>query len=365
MKTKRLIRIDKDLKSLRDWHIYFLIALAGVIIYGKSIAYEFTYADDIQLLIVNQELLGNLANLPKLFTTDLFISVANPYVFYRPLLNLLYMLEVQVAAETPLLYHITNIILHIGCSMLVYCFFKRLDLSKLIASMAALIFCVHPLNTASVVWIPGRNDSLLTLLVLGSCILFLRTLETRRVSSFIGHFLLFFLALLTKELAFFIPVFCISYVLFIKRVKIRRAVIISVLLIYIIIIASWFIMRSMAPQSFEIHQTSASLVQSWLSNVPAFILYFGKVFLPFNLSIYPNMADHSLLLGLISVVLFLGAIIVRRPITLKFIYVGLGWFFLFLAPTLILGTDFLRTSCVLLIGRSSSSSFSSSAGTCN
>jgi hypothetical protein len=78
-------------------------------------------------------------------------------------MNLLFMFEAQVAKDNPLLYHITNILLHIGCSLLVYTLFQQLRFSKMLSALAALVFCVHPLHTSAVAWIPGRNDTLLTL----------------------------------------------------------------------------------------------------------------------------------------------------------------------------------------------------------
>lgn len=340
----------RSLLRIRDWHVCCIIVLAGIFVYGKSIAYDYTFSDDTQLLVVNQEFLSNLANLPKLFTTEVFISMANPNVFYRPLLNLLFMLEMQISKETPLLFHITNILLHLGCSILVYVLFKKLNPSKLLAGMASLIFCVHPLLSSAVVWIPGRNDTLLTMLVLGSFLFFLRALETKRAAPFIGHILLLLLALLVKETAIAAPLLFISYAYFIKRKRFGKKQTISALFLYAFVIAIWFFMRSLVTQPFEIRQTLGSQILSWLSNTPAFILYIGKVFLPFNLSIFPNLADHSLLLGWISVMIIVGLLIIRKPKSYAYILWGFAWFLLFLAPTMVIGPIFHehRAYCSLI-----------------
>jgi len=70
------------------------------------------------------------------------------------------------------------------------------------------------------------------------------------------------------------------------------------------------------------------------------VLYLGKVFLPFNLSVYPNLADHSLILGWISILVLVAAFFIRKPSSYKGIVWGLMWFFLFLAPTFLSGTIF-------------------------
>ncbi len=330
----------KAIDLAQNWKIYLVIALVGAIIYGKSVAYKFTYADDTQLVVVNQDLLGSFANIPELFKTDVFISVTNPQLFYRPLLNILFMVETQVAKDSPAVYHISSILLHLGCCILVFNVLLQLGCAKQIAGMAALLFCVHPLNTSAVVWIPGQNDTLLAALLLGSFSFLLRALETKRIGPLIGHFILFFLALLTKESAIVFPILSVSYVFLFYRSTPRRSVWILSLIIYLFLIIAWFGLRSLVPQTFTVHMKSGFFLISSFNNLPALLLYFGKVFFPFNLSIFPNLTDNSVWPGLVSVVLFAAVFLIRRPSSMERILWGLGWFLLFLVPTLISGIIF-------------------------
>jgi len=103
---------------------------------------------------------------------------------------------------------------------------------------------------------------------------------------------------------------------------------------YVFVIVFWFILRSMVYRGFEIHDASNSLVASCISNLPAYILYIGKVFVPINLSVFPNLADHSLIPGIFSVLFFLGLLFILQPTSLKVIAWGILWFFLFLAPSM-------------------------------
>lgn len=216
------MKIPATIRSLNDKYIYLLITSVAIILYGKSIFFEYTHMDDAQLLVMNQSFIGNIANLPKMFTTDVFISVTNIHTYYRPLMNVLFMLEAQIAKDNPLLYHITNIFLHIGCSILVYMLFQQLQFSKILSAIAALMFCVHPIHTSAVVWIPGRNDTLLTLFVLSSFLFFLRAHETKRIFFFAIHAIIFFFALLVKESAIALPFLCLGYIYFVKRERLQQ-----------------------------------------------------------------------------------------------------------------------------------------------
>jgi len=329
-----------DLRSMRDGHMYLLIVLLAAIIYGKSVLFQYTFSDDTQLLVVNQEFLSNLANIPKLFKTDVFISFTNPHVFYRPFLNFLFMLELQVSKDSPVIFHVTNIVLHVGCSFLLFVFLQQFGVKKLLAAATTLLFCAHPLNTSAVVWIPGRNDSLLTLLVLASFSTFLVALKTRRSLPMLGHLFFLFLALLTKETAVALPILTLSYLFLIEKGRVSLKTVFFIVTSYVLLVALWLILRSMVTRTYEVHQSILTIATSWLDNAPAFILYLGKVFFPFNLSVFPNLTDQSLILGFLSLFLLGAAYIVDRPSSGWKIAWGLAWFFLFLAPTFLSGAIF-------------------------
>jgi protein O-mannosyl-transferase len=328
------MQISNTIRSLSNRQIYLMVLCIGIILYGKSILFDYTHMDDAQLLVMNQAFIGNITNLPKMFTTDVFISVTNIHTYYRPLLNVLFMLEAQVTKDNPLLYHVTNILLHIGCSILIYTLFQKLRFSKILSVLASLVFCVHPLHTSAVAWIPGRNDTLLTIFVLSSFLFFLRAQETKRYGAYAIHILLFFFALLVKESAIVLPFLCIGYIYFVHSEKLQRTILISLSASYVIVIAFWFTLRSMVYHSFEIHDAGNSLVRSGISNLPAYLIYIGKAFVPIHLSVFPNFADHSLIPGLLIVFLFAGLLFVLKPTSFKLIVWGILWFFLFLAPSM-------------------------------
>jgi tetratricopeptide (TPR) repeat protein len=332
--------MQKWMESARDWHVYVAIIVLGTALYGKSVFFEYTYADDTQLLVVNQEFLSHLSNLPKLFTTEVFLSMPNPNLYYRPLLNLFFMLLFQISDGSLWCFHLVNLLIHLGCSILVYSVFQRLKLSQLHSLLCALIFCVHPMLTSAVTWIPGINDTLVTFFILSSFLLFLQALQTKSKSRFLGHVILLFLALLTKEGAIVFPLICLLYLAFVQDEPIRRKNVVRIVFAYGAVTAAWFLLRAMVSLNFAIHQTAGDAAAVWMNNLPVLVLYFGKVILPFNLSIYPNLQDHSLWLGFAGIILCAGALIWEKPKIWIYIFSGLSWFVLFLLPSLLVGIIF-------------------------
>lgn len=89
---------------------------------------------------------------------------------YRPLCVLSYRLTHAVCGFRPACYHLVNVILHGLASGLVYKAASEI-LSSRAASVAGLLFAVHPIHTEAVAGIVGRADLL-------SCIFFLLSLLT-------------------------------------------------------------------------------------------------------------------------------------------------------------------------------------------
>jgi tetratricopeptide (TPR) repeat protein len=79
-----------------------------------------------------------------------------------------------------------------------------------------------------------------------------------------------------------------------------------------------------------------SILESGLSSPLVFLVYLGKLFLPFNLSVYPILEDTSLLWGIFSI-LILGSVLIfcRKKLDWKKVIFALVWFVIFLAPSLI------------------------------
>ena len=331
-----------SIETLKDRHLYVLISIVGLLLYVKTVLFSFTYNDDYRLIVMNSELLGHLSNIPKFFTKDVFISIPNARLFFRPLLNISLMLDAQVAGESPSFYHLTNVLLHIACSLLVFVLFRKLYSRRVAAAGAAIIFSVHPLLASSVAWIPGRNDSLFTLFALSSFIFFLRILEKRRPQDFIFHALFLGLALLTKETAVILPVMALLYIVIVRRETREKRLIFGFVLIWLLMISFWWYLRSNVSQNFVLSETMNDSIAVWLSKVPSLVLYIGKAVFPFNLSVFPNVYDNGLWWGAVAMVLLALLMFTGGEKNYRSIVWGMLWFFLFLAPSLLGGNVLLE-----------------------
>ncbi len=315
---------------LKKYRPYLLIVFIGVLLYAWTAFFDFSYFDDQALLIENSVIIGDVSNIGRLFVDDAFFSKQNFY--YRPLLNLSFMLDMQVAGTLPWFFHLMNSFLHILAACLLFAVLRKLGAPKLRSLWLSLFILVHPALVQAVAWIPGRNDSILAIFILSSFWFFLSFLDRPRVAAFAASLLFFLAALFTKEVAVVIPVLFAFYYLFLTDKKMSRSDIGMFILGSTGALILWFLLRQLAIDG-ELGGWPAILL-AVVENSPAAIINFGKFFFPFNLAIMPVMADVTILYGLAAIILL--ALAARFKLIVKgWLAFGLVWFVAFTLPAFI------------------------------
>ncbi len=84
-------------------------------------------------------------------------TVHNTYI---PLTTLSFALENHLFGLKPFVYHLDNLLLHLGVVILIYWFALQIGLPLLAAAAAAALFGIHPMHVESVAWITERKDVL-------------------------------------------------------------------------------------------------------------------------------------------------------------------------------------------------------------
>ena len=100
-----------------------------------------------------------------------FWSSVDP-VDYYPVSNTTLWIEWRLWGMNPAGYRVTNLLLHIFESLLIWVILRKLSIPG--AFFAALIFAVHPVNVEAVVWIAQRKDMLAFLFFLLSILCYLK-----------------------------------------------------------------------------------------------------------------------------------------------------------------------------------------------
>ena len=123
---------------------------------------------------------------------------------YWPLVYTTFWLEHKLWGFDPTGYHIVNVLLHLGNTLLVWHLMRRLLVPG--AWVVAAVFAVHPLHVESVAWVIERKDVLSGLLYLASALVWMRFVEQPRRGWYVCSLALYAAGLLSKSIVVTLPV---------------------------------------------------------------------------------------------------------------------------------------------------------------
>lgn len=316
----------------------FLITLACLLVYANSLGGDFVFDDAMQ--IVGNNSLHSWRNLLDAFTTDVWAfqratgakNVPPPY--YRPFFTIYLTVGYQLFGLWQQGWHLLNLAIHTGASVLVYRLFLRLTGGNArLALVGGLFFALIPVHVESVSWISGVPDALAALFYIPSIIFYVRWREGNDRKHLIYALLMYFGALLCKETPIVLPAILLVWELTLNRrenLSINLFPAFRQVLPFIIPAVIYLVMRvAVLGQLNWKHPLNAQFSTGQIyGTIPLTIVYYLKnILFPYSLSlIYPvnfvkNFSDLSFWIPL----LILGAITAaayffRRQIT------ALMWF---------------------------------------
>ncbi len=315
-------------------HAIAWLIILGLLLFGKTLFYGFSYFDDNVLILDNIGFLQNLSNIFKAFQMDVFHLVGHSAAYYRPILTISFMIDAILGGTNPFIYHFGNLFLHISSTIALYYVFRKLRYSLNQSFVVSLIFIAHPIVSQAVAWIPGRNDSLMALFVFLAFIQLIDYLENKVTKNLIWHLIFVSLAIFTKETALvLIVIFPLYYFCFRKESILNQQLILAGIG-WLSVIFTWYIFRSLALTN-PITYTLSTMFQSLVRNLPATIQFIGKVFLPFNLSVLPIIQDTSFIPGITTLLGLFIFFVVTKNKQYRLLLFGAIWFLAFLLPSFI------------------------------
>ena len=139
--------------------LWLLLALAAltVAVYEPVRHFDFVSVDDPVYVSENPVVAHGLtwAGVAWAFTTS---RAAN----WHPVTWLSHMLDVQLFGMAPGAHHVTNLVLHVLNTLLLFLLLSRMTGRAGPSAFVAALFAVHPLHVESVAWIAERKDVLST-----------------------------------------------------------------------------------------------------------------------------------------------------------------------------------------------------------
>jgi tetratricopeptide (TPR) repeat protein len=256
---------------------------------------------------------------------------------YHPLTLLSYALEYRFFKLNPFAYHLTNLILHLMNGLLVFWLIWMLKGGVLTSLVVSLLFGIHPLHVESVAWISERKDLLCSFFFLGSLIVYLTYLKTRRRRAYFLSLFLFLLSLLSKSMAVTFPLVLLLCDYLLHRKFDRKCLIEKIpfwVMAFIFGIIASFALRSSGMVDAK---SSLSFFKNIFIMSEVLTSYLSKLILPIKLScLYPSIQGIGGVWSYVSLTAIIGFLIAgillgRYNKTITF---GTFFFFITILPTL-------------------------------
>src|SRR6266550_4371484 len=154
--------------SKRDWIFCLILAVVTMLAYQPAGHGGFVWDDEPNIASAE---LRSLDGLRRIW----FQPRATQQ--YQPLHYSSSWLQQRLIGNSPSGYHLVNLLLHIGCVVLVLKILRFLRVPG--AELAAIIFALHPVNVETVAWIAERKNTLSGIFALAATLCYLKFDENR------------------------------------------------------------------------------------------------------------------------------------------------------------------------------------------
>lgn len=198
-----------------------IVATSAVLVYLNSLWNGFAY-DDVWIILRNNRV-HQLGDLRAIWLTPYWPSFGSELGLYRPVTIFMFALEWAIGGGLPWFFHLCNVLLHAGASVLVFMMIERL-FSRRAAIAGGLIFALHPLHTEAVANVVGQGELIAAVGVLGACVIYISRSELelswpRRLAILV----IYAGSLLAKESAVVLPGLLVLLDFVQRRVVLQRA----------------------------------------------------------------------------------------------------------------------------------------------
>jgi len=170
--------MKKSFLKLNPVKIYLLIAVVAGVAYFYGLKGDFVY-DDITLIAQDPFYTAENSSYPDCWKRTYWQGIRS-IGQYRPLVGVTYLLNVRISGLHSPAFRLTNLLIHILISIMVFKLAMLLGAGGISATFATLLYAVHPIHTEAVIPSSGRAELLCALFILIGFISFIYILKSEK-----------------------------------------------------------------------------------------------------------------------------------------------------------------------------------------
>jgi len=319
--------------------VYIFLAMITFAGYWQVHQFEFINFDD------NVYVSENVVVQSGLTKEGFFWAFSTKYFgLWNPLVWLSFMADYQFYGLNAGGYHVTNLILHILSTLLLFRLFSTMTGEIWKSAFVAAFFALHPLHVESVAWVSERKDVLSAFFWMLTLCLYVFYTEKQSIKRYLLIVFSFVLALLSKPMVVTLPLIMILLDYWpLKRFENQNRLSDTIVwqlrekLPFIVLSAVLIAFTLYVPNEQQAFEKSFS-VMSRLANAPvAFVTYLVKTFWPHNMAIFYPFPSHIpawQIVGSVLLIITMTAAVMVTVKRLPHLFVGWFWFIITIAPVI-------------------------------
>jgi len=338
--------MHKGSKIRPDLLIYLFLVISVLVVYWQVNNYEFVGFDDDVFIIENTRVQNGLT----LESIRWAFSYDN-MTYWHPLTWLSYMLDIQLYGMNPGAHHMTNVLLHIVNSILLFIVFNKMTGALWKSAVVASFFALHPLNVESVAWVVERKNVLSTLFWMLTLFTYACYVERSNIYRYLLTLSVFVFGLMAKPMLVTLPFVLLILDLWplkrfhfqqfldnhqkparipkIKRLKESNSLPLILEKIPFLIfsgISVYLSILSTRHRGLVISLDEVSIYHRITNALVSYVSYIGKMIWPRDLAVfYPFPETVQLWKAAVAFVLLTGVSILVIRLLKKRPYLGVGW----------------------------------------
>jgi tetratricopeptide (TPR) repeat protein len=307
--------------------IVALLIILNLIVFAQVSSHPFLNYDDGQFISENAHVLQGLTG------DSISWALTSTSIGWYPITWLSHMLDVDLWQQQAGRHLMTNVVLHIISTLLLFFAFLRMTDAAWPSAVVGALFAIHPAHVESVAWASERKDTLSTLFAM-LALFFYASAPQKRLRVFLAMAL----SIMAKQMYITLP-FILLLIDFwpLRRMTDLRARVMEKLPLFGLTIFG-AIMAVIGQRNLSAMQTVEAVPLAMrLSNAAvAYLRYIGKFFIPVKLAVlYPMEAiapgvgiGAAILLVAISIAVF------RNRTAAPYFFTGWFWFLGTLVPVI-------------------------------
>jgi tetratricopeptide (TPR) repeat protein len=260
--------------------------------------------------------------------------------FWHPLTWLSLMLDYQLFGLNAGGYHLTNVILHILSSLLLFWLFNRLTEAIWKSAFVAALFALHPMHVESVAWVAERKDVLSAFFWMLTLYLYVYYIEKPVIRRYLFVLFGFICALMSKAVVITLPAIMILLDywplrrfqshkgnLFLWQLK-EKTPFFVLSAVFVILTFYAHFKASVKYYPFNYRAVNAPV---------AFVTYLEKTFWPHDMACFYPLSlqlPNWQVFGSVLLIIFISLAVIALVKRLPYLFVGWLWFAITILPVI-------------------------------